>query len=189
MADRPARRADSGDPGAAGGREPEPAGAKRQGPVVARKTDYAGAVYGSLLAASVVAGAGTLGSFPRFRLVLLLLCTGVVFWAAHVYARLVGDRLVNESLSRQEIRRVCLDEWPIVQAAVPPAAAVAVSPLLGLGPYGAAWLGLAVAAAEQVGWASVAVVRAGAPRRLVLIAGAVNLLLGLTIVALKAALH
>ncbi|MFE0191474.1 hypothetical protein [Streptomyces sp. NPDC058989] len=172
MADRPAHRA-----------------AERRAPASPRRADYAGAVYGSLLAASVVAGAGTLGSFPRLKLVLLLLCTGVVFWAAHVYARLVGDRLVHESLSRQEIRRVCVDEWPIVQAAVPPAAAVAVSPLLGLGPYGAAWLGLAVAAAEQVGWASVAVVQAGAPRRLVLLAGAVNLLLGLTIVALKAALH
>ncbi len=189
MADRPARRAGSGDAGAAGGHEPEPAGARQQGPVVARRSDYAGAVYGSLLAASVVAGAGTLGSFPRLKLVLLLLCTGVVFWAAHVYAHLVGDQLVHQPLSGREIRRVCADEWPIVQAAVPPAAAVAVSPLLGLGPNGAAWLALAVAAAEQVGWASVAVVRAGAPRRLVLLAGAVNLLLGLTIVALKAGLH
>ncbi|MGG7575646.1 hypothetical protein [Streptomyces sirii] len=187
MADRPARRADSGEPGAPGGHEHS--GATRQGPVVARKSDYAGAVYGSLLAASVVAGAGTLGSFPRLKLVLLLLGTGVVFWAAHVYAHLVGDQLVHQPLSGRELRRVCADEWPIVQAAVPPAAAVAVSPLLGLGPNGAAWLGLAVAAAEQVGWASVAVVRAGAPRRLVLFAGAVNLLLGLTIVALKAALH
>ncbi|MFG2140375.1 hypothetical protein [Streptomyces sp. NPDC048650] len=155
----------------------------------ARRTNYAGAVYGSLLAASVVAGAGTLGSFPILKLVVLLLGTGVVFWAAHVYARLVGDRLVHLALSRQGIRQVCRDEWPIVEAAVPPAVAVAVSPLLGLGSDGAAWLGLGVAAAEQVGWASAAVVRAGAPRHLVLVAGAVNLLLGLIIVALKAALH
>ena len=158
-------------------------------PPAARKTDYAGAVYGSLLAASVVAGAGTLGSFPRLELALLLLGTGVVFWAAHVYARLVGERLVQQSLSGQEIRRVCADEWPLVETAVPPAVAVAVSPLLGLGPDGAAWLGLAVAVAEQVGWASVALVRAGAPPRVVVGAGAVNLLLGLVIVALKAGLH
>ncbi|MFJ9849408.1 hypothetical protein [Streptomyces sp. NPDC101150] len=168
---------------------PEHDGSPGREPIAARRTDYAGAVYGSLLAASVVAGAGTLGSFPRFKLVLLLIGTGVVFWAAHVYARLVGDRLVHQSLSRRGIRRVCADEWPIVQAAVPPAVAVAVSPLLGIGPDGAAWLGLSVAAAEQVGWASVAVVRAGAPRHLVLVAGAVNLLLGLIIVALKASLH
>ncbi|MEV0374171.1 hypothetical protein AB0I10_30935 [Streptomyces sp. NPDC050636] len=169
--------------------DPEPDGSMGPEPAAARRTDYAGAVYGSLLAASVVAGAGTLGSFPRLELVLLLLGTGVVFWAAHVYARLVGDRLVQHSLSRQEIRQVGADEWPIVQAAVPPAVAVAVSPLLGLGPDGAAWLGLAVAVTEQVGWAGVAVVRAGAPRRMVVVAGAVNLLLGLIIVALKAGLH
>ncbi|MEU4847648.1 hypothetical protein [Streptomyces gilvosporeus] len=164
-------------------------GNKGPEPTAVRKTDYAGAVYGSLLAASVVAGAGTLGTFPRLVLVLLLLGTGLVFWAAHVYAELVGDRLMHQALSRQEIRRVCADEWPIVQAAVPPAAAVAVSPVLGLGPQGAAWLALAVAVVEQVGWATVAVVRAHAPRRLVLAAGTVNLLLGLIIVVLKAGLQ
>lgn len=58
------------------------------------RTDYVGAVYGSILAASVVATAGTLGPFPRIKLMLLLLITGVVFWAAHVYARLAGERLL-----------------------------------------------------------------------------------------------
>ncbi|MFI9046925.1 hypothetical protein [Streptomyces sp. NPDC053427] len=172
--------------------EPEHDGSTGQvpvGPAAARRTDYVGAVYGSLLAASVVAGAGSLGSRPRFELALLLLATGVVFWATHVYARLVGERLLHQPLSRREIRRVCVGEWPIVKVAIPPAVAVAVSPVLGLGPDGGAWLALGVAVAEQVGWASVAVVRAGAPRRMVVVVGAVNLLLGLIIVALKAGLH
>lgn len=145
-------------------------------------------MYGSLLAASVVVGAGSLGSFPRLELVLLLLCTGVVFWAAHVFARLFGERIAYVPMSGQEIRRVCAAEWPIVKAAVPPAAAVAVSPLLGLGPEGTVWLGLGVAIAGQVGWAAMAALRAGATGRLVLAAGAVNLALGLLIVVLKVAL-
>ncbi|WP_127355216.1 hypothetical protein [Actinacidiphila soli] len=155
----------------------------------AARIDYSGAVYGSLLAASVVVGAGTLGSFPRLELVLLLLCTGVVFWAAHVFSRILGARLVQQAVSREEVRRVCADERPIVEAAVPPAVAVAISPLLGLGVQGMAWLALAVALAGQVGWATLAAVRAGASRRLILVAGAVNLLLGLVIVVFKAALQ
>ncbi|MEW2083790.1 hypothetical protein [Streptomyces sp. NPDC005283] len=154
----------------------------------AKRVDYTGAVYGSLLAASVVVGAGSLGSFPRLELILLLLCTGVVFWAAHVFARLFGERIAYVPMSGQEIRRVCVAEWPIVKAAVPPAAAVAVSPLLGLGPEGTVWLGLGVAIAGQVGWAAMAALRAGATGRLVLVAGAVNLALGLLIVVLKVAL-
>ncbi|MGP3999542.1 hypothetical protein [Streptomyces sp. 8N706] len=159
-----------------------------RGQTAAAHLDYTGAVYGSLLAASVVVGAGTLGSFPRLELVLLLLCTSVVFWAAHVFSRLFGSRMVHH-LSRAEVRRVCADERPIVEAAVPPAGAVAISPLLGLGVQGTAWLALAVALAGQVGWATVAAARAGASRRLMLVAGAVNLLLGMVIVVVKVVLQ
>ncbi|MFF2144493.1 hypothetical protein [Kitasatospora sp. NPDC058190] len=171
------RRTPEGEPDAR--RPPEPV-----------RTNYVGAVYGSLLAASVVAGAGTIGSpFPRIQLVVLLLATGVVFWAAHVYAHLVGESMVHRALTRAEISRVCAAERPILGAAVPPAAAVAISPLLGLGFPGTAWLALGVAVAEQVGWASAGLVRAGTPLHRVVAAGVVNLLLGLVIVVVKAMLQ
>lgn len=152
------------------------------------RTDYAGAVYGSLLAASVVATAGTLGHYPRLELVLLLLITGLVFWAAHVYARLVGERLVGHPRTWSEVRRVARHEWSIVEAAALPAAAVAVGPVLGLGLGGTAWLALGVAVVQQVLWASIGAARAGVGRRQVAAEGAVNLVLGLIIVAAKAAL-
>ncbi|MFC4058726.1 hypothetical protein ACFOWE_10500 [Planomonospora corallina] len=151
--------------------------------------DYTGAVYGSLLAASVVVGAGTLGRFPRLEMIILLVGTGIVFWAAHVYARLFGARMVFRTMSAAEVRRACAEEWPIVEAAVPPAVAVAVGPLLGLGAQGTAWLALAVAVAGQVGWAATAAVRIGAPPRMVVVTSVINLLLGLVVVALKAVLH
>nr|WP_208106239.1 hypothetical protein [Streptomyces sp. GC420] len=134
-------------------------------------------------------GAGTLGSYPKIELILLLLSTGVVFWAAHVHSRLFGVWLVHEPVGWAQVRRVGASEWPIVQAAVPPCVAVAVSPLLGLGLDGTEWLALAVAVAGQVGWASAAAVRSGAPRGLVVVSGAVNLLLGLVLVVLKASLQ
>ncbi|MEU1475462.1 hypothetical protein [Streptomyces sp. NPDC005760] len=147
--------------------------------------DCTGGVYGSMLAASVVIGAGTLGSFPRLELVLLLLLTGLAFWAAHVHAQLFGSRLAKEALDRHVVFHACREEWPIVKAAVPPALAVAVSPLLGLDVQGALWLALSVAVAGQVGWAMAAARRAGASWRLVAATATVNLLLGLLIISFK----
>ncbi|MEU9733834.1 hypothetical protein [Streptomyces sp. NPDC048002] len=147
--------------------------------------DFTGGVYGSLLAASVVLGAGSLGNFPRAELVLLLLLTGVVFWLAHVHAKLFGERLARRALDRREVLNVCREEWPILRACLPPALAVAVSPLLGLDVQGAVWLALGVAVAGQVGWSVRAAVRAGASRRLVTVTAVVNLLLGLVVVAVK----
>ncbi|MFF8380493.1 hypothetical protein ACF07V_30665 [Streptomyces sp. NPDC015661] len=142
-------------------------------------------MYGSLLAASVIAAAGTLGPFPRLQMVVMLLTTGLVFWITHVYARVVGVRLADQALSWATVRREARREWPIVQAAVPPAVAIAVCPALGLGPQGTAWAGLVVALAEQVLWATTGLARLGAPRRLIVVTAAVNLVLGLVIVGAK----
>ncbi|MER6347228.1 hypothetical protein ACWC10_34625 [Streptomyces sp. NPDC001595] len=147
--------------------------------------DYTGGVYGSMLAASVVIGAGTLGDFPRAEVVLLLLLTGLVFWVAHVHAQLFGARLAQHGLDRRTVLHVCRDEWPIVKAAVPPAVAVAVSPLLGLDVSGALWLALSVAVTGQVGWSVAAARRAGASGRQTALTASVNLFLGLLIVLLK----
>ncbi|MGX4689029.1 hypothetical protein [Streptomyces sp. JNUCC 63] len=148
-------------------------------------TDYTGGVYGSMLAASVVVGAGTLGSFPRVELVLLLLLTGVVFWFGHVHAQLFGAHLAQQRLDRRVVLHACRDEWPIVKAAVPPAAALAVSPLLGLDVRGAVWLALAVAVAGQVGWSVAAARRAGATWGLTAATASVNLVIGLLILTFK----
>ncbi|KOT87513.1 membrane protein [Streptomyces sp. NRRL F-5755] len=150
--------------------------------------DYTGGVYGSLLAASVVVGASTLGAFPRLELALLLLATGVVFWLAHVHAQLFGARMAQRTLNRATVLHVCREEWPIVEAAVPSTIAVLVSPLLGLDVQGASWLALAVALISQMGWATAAARRSGAVWRQVALTDAVNLVIGLLIVALKFAL-
>lgn len=152
------------------------------------RTDYAGAVYGSLLAASVLATAGAVGDFPRLQLILLLVVTGVVFWMAHVYAHVAGERILGSPIDLREWRRVARHEWSIVEAAMLPALAVAISPLLGLDLQGTVWLALAVAIAQQVAWATLGAIRAGASTRLVVGEGVANLLLGLIIVAAKAGL-
>jgi hypothetical protein len=162
-------------------------------PMAAEQPNYTGAIYGSLLAASVVVGAaaGAEGDYelPPVRLAALLVATGLVFWLAHAYARLVGDRVHHAALGWQEIRRVARHEWPLFQTALPPAGAALLFGLLGASNAAAAWAALAVAIVGQVGWATFTTIRNGAGTRLVLVTVLVNLLLGLLIVVLKAALH
>ncbi|MEI5520309.1 hypothetical protein WB401_17450 [Streptomyces brasiliscabiei] len=159
--------------------------AERGGRARRARADYTGGVYGSMLASSVIIGAGAPGAYPRVEVVLLLLLTGLVFWIAHVHAQLFGARLAQRGLDRRVVVEVCRDEWPIVNAAVPPAVAVAVSPLLGLDLAGALWLALSVAVAGQVGWSAAAARRAAASWGLVALTASVNLLLGLLIIGFK----
>ncbi|RSS80086.1 hypothetical protein EF918_15000 [Streptomyces sp. WAC06614] len=166
----------------------ERAGGRRRWAGSAVRFDYSGAVYGSLLAASVIVGAGDLGNFPKVQLILLLLGTAVVFWAAHVFAQLLGRSLANEPLTRHEFRKVCSEHRPLIEAALPPAAAVALSRPLGLDDPGTMWFALTVAVVCEVGWAITGAVRSGAPRRLVLLAAAASLVLGVMIIGLKTAL-
>jgi hypothetical protein len=49
-------------------------------------------------------------------LIVLLLVTGVVSWAAHVYARLACERIVGRPIDRREARRVARHEWSVVEA-------------------------------------------------------------------------
>ena len=156
----------------------------------ARQTNYAGAVYGSLLAASVVVGTAPLRGAPTLgELVGVLIITGIVFWLAHVYARLVGERVsTGKPVTWPEIERVGRHEWPLVEAAILPCVAAAVITLLGGSDIAAAWAALIAAIAGQVGWAVAATVRSGASMILVLVSGAANLVLGLVLVTLKALL-
>jgi len=152
-------------------------------------SDYAGAIYGSLLAASVVAGTSPGHEpAPTGQLIVLLLATGAVFWLAHVYAAVVGERSADGFLSLERYRAAAKREWPIMQAAVPPAAAAGLGALLGLPDASAAWLALGVAVGSQLAWALYVAARAGATRRGMVASGLVYLVLGLLIVALKAAL-
>ncbi|MET8148517.1 hypothetical protein ACIBSW_37760 [Actinoplanes sp. NPDC049668] len=157
----------------------------------ANEADYAGAIYGSMLAASVVVGGGIGQSYgpTPVRLAVLLVATGVVFWLAHAFARLVGDRIHRTTISGAEIIRVARLEWPLLQATFPPAAAAVVVGLLGESDRAAGWAALLVAIAGQVGWGMVAARQAGASRSLILLTAVVNLLLGSVIIVLKASLQ
>jgi hypothetical protein len=151
------------------------------------RIDTAGAVYGSLLAASVVVGQSPLQESVRPRdLALVLLATGAVFWIMHVYARSLAHA-VDGRIGRTSLLHSARQESPILLAAVPPAAAALVVAAFGQSHTSAAWWAFVTALVGQVGWAVAATRQAGASLRVTLIWVAVNLVLGVALVVLKVA--
>jgi hypothetical protein len=148
------------------------------------RAEFAGAVYGSLLAASVVAGSAVDGTpLSAGDLVVVLLSTGVVFWLAHVYARVVSGG--THPLTWRRLRVAGRQEWPVAQASFPPAAAAAFASVLGMSDVITTWVAMIVAVANQVAWAVAAAVTARSSVRVVVVFAVANLVLGLAIIALK----
>jgi len=142
------------------------------------------AVYGSVLAASVVVGSGD--SHGGWSLAIILLVTGFVFWLAHVYAETVAS--IHGGWHMGAIWHGLRHEWPLMFASVPPAAAAAAAELFeGISPGQGAWLALIVAILEQQVWGLAAVRRAGLFGADVTRTMLLNIGIGAIIVALKLA--
>lgn len=162
--------------------DPEPPGLEHPSTTGAR--DYTSAVYGSVLAATVVVSAGDLRA--PVALAVVLLVSGVVFWIAHVYAATVAGRHGGWKVG--SIQAGMRHEWPVAFAAVPPAIAAAVCGLLsGISVTGGAWAALLVAIGEQQLWGYAAVRNAKLTGRALTRTMLLNVLIGLIIIALKLA--
>jgi hypothetical protein len=146
--------------------------------------NIASAVYGSVLAASVIVGSGdTQGGVA---LALILLVTGLVFWLAHVYAITVAS--VHGGWHMAALLQGMRHEWPLMFASVPPAAVAAIVALFpNVSPADGAWLALAVAILEQQVWGLAAARRAKLSGRDLAWTVLLNLGMGAIIVALKLA--
>lgn len=84
-----------------------------------RSRRLAGAVYGTILATSVVAAAGADPSTID-RTFFIVLGTSLVFWLAHVYSQCLAARmLLTRPLRRDEMRMIAIGEWPMLQSAWP----------------------------------------------------------------------
>jgi hypothetical protein len=145
-----------------------------------------GFIYGTIVALSVViAGAKAYPDGPG-HVAALVAVTCLVFWVAHVYAHSLGhSAAVGEHLSLQELRRIGRREWSIVEAAVPPVAALVLGAVGLLEPRTAVWLavalGLVVLGAQGLIFARVE--RLGALATLGVVSA--NLGLGVVLVGLK----
>jgi hypothetical protein len=146
----------------------------------------AGFIYGTIVTLSViVAGARAFPHDPG-HVAAIVAVTSVVFWLAHVYSHSLGESISHdEHLSRAEVGRIARREGSIIEAAVPPVAALLLGAIGILSDRASLWLafglGLGVLFVQGIVFARME--RLGLLGSLVVIA--LNLALGILLVALK----
>jgi len=165
--------------------------ADRWRPRVVRTTgSVTEAIYGLILATSVIAVSREYDSSNAGLVGVTVLVTGVVFWLAHVYARVLARSITSHrQLNRSEIRDVLRHDWPLVQVTIP------LVVILGLGaldvvPDNAAILvAMLVALVELAAAGAYAARTSGAGLRATVLSAAVAVALGSAVVLLKVFVH
>jgi hypothetical protein len=148
------------------------------------------AIYGLILATSVIAVSREYDSSNAGLIGVSVLVTGVVFWLAHVYARvLAGSITRHRMLSRSEVREALRHDWPLVEVTVPLVLILALG-VLDVVPDKAATLTATFAALVELAAAGAYAARmSGAGLRGTVVSTVVAVTLGSAVVLLKAFVH
>jgi hypothetical protein len=152
------------------------------------RESIAGTVYGTIMVMATLT-AGAEAHPDAWRLAVLVFSTVLVLWFAHVYAHGLGESIgLGHRLDRVELIQVARRELSIVLAATGPLAALVLGAAGVIRETRAVWLALILClvtlTVQGVRYAGIE--RLG--RRGAVISVALNLALGLVIVALKAGL-
>jgi hypothetical protein len=126
---------------------PDPAAEAASHAIVRRD---APAIYGGLLVTALVAVQWRSDAIAE-RVSLSILVTVFVFWLTHVWAELVDHR-VSGPVSRDEVARLMWAEAPMLMAAVPPAATLAIARIVGFPVEQAISMALVVSIAQLALW-------------------------------------
>ena len=148
------------------------------------------AIYGLILATSVIAVSAEYDSSNAGLIGVTVLVTGVVFWFAHVYARvLAGSITHHRMLNRSEVRSVLRHDWPLVEVTVPLVLILALGVLDVVGDK-AAILAATLAALVELAAAGAYSARAsGAGLRWTVVSALVAVSLGSAVILLKTLVH
>lgn len=150
----------------------------------------AGAVYGTVIAGSLIATEGSRDAVDLPRLITLVLVGQLVYWLAHVYADLLALRIgTGHRPRRSDLREVLREEWPLVAASFGPLLVLAVLGVAGAAANTAVLAGLWTAVAVLGSWALVAGRRARIRGLELACYVAVSAAFGGVMILLKVSLH
>jgi hypothetical protein len=151
--------------------------------------NFGAAVYGSILAASLV-GALLEQQATARAMTLSVAASIVALWIAHVWSDIIGERVAEGRRFRPaRIRFIAIDEWPVVEAGTVPAALLALAWAGVYGRHTGVALALAAAILQLVGWGMLAGHRTEDRWSHALLLGAFDGALGVAIVAAEIAIH
>ena len=162
-----------------------------QGDPGSRQADfYAAAIYGSIVAAAIV-GAFREEAVSSEDTALALLSTMGVFWLAHLWSGIVGERIhLGTAFGARHVVEIARSEWPLVEAGFLPAAVLMLGWAGLFGRDTASTLTIAVCDLQLLGWGFLAGRRAFDRWWAAALAGAADGVLGIALVLLEiAVLH
>jgi hypothetical protein len=164
---------------------------KRWRPRVARTSgSITEAIYGLILATSVIAVSREYDASNAGRIGVTVLVTGVVFWLAHVYARvLAGSVTQHRMLSRIEVREALRHDWPLVEVTVPLVLILALGALDVMSDRAAILAATLAALVELAAAGAYAARKSGAGLAGTVVSALVAVTLGSAVVLLKALVH
>ena len=148
------------------------------------------AIYGLILATSVIAVSREYDSSNAGLIGVTVLVTGVVFWLAHVYARVLAASITrHRMLNLSEVREVLRHDWPLVEVTVPLVLILALG-ALDIVPDKTASLAAMLAALVELAAAGAYAARtSGAGLRGTVGSAVIAVALGSAVVLLKALVH
>ncbi|HTU14526.1 MAG TPA: hypothetical protein VMF31_04955 [Solirubrobacterales bacterium] len=153
------------------------------------QTNYAGAIYGTILSMAVITTASKDPSIGPIMIAGWAAATAIVFFIAHVYADIVAAGFARPSEAKDLAKSAVRKEWPMVQGSLIPAAAMLLAPLGVVSTEKATYVamyvgvvvlflaGLFIGSRENLGWMRMLTI------------GAINAFIGLLIVLLKIFVH
>jgi hypothetical protein len=151
--------------------------------------NFAAAVYGSILAAGVVASLDV-GDVHGGAMTVALGGTMLVFWLAHVWSEAMADRMSDpRPYTWRRVRAVAAWHWPMVQASVAPLAALVLADVGVWSLDTAVTVALALSVAQLAGWGIAIGRRTFGSWPAALLSGAVDALFGVVLIVLKTFVH
>jgi hypothetical protein len=166
---------------------------RRATPEVARDRDPLGmingegVITGTVVSAAVIAAAA--GHLEETRIVLAILGTAFIYWLAHLHARTLGDAVKHHTHPVGALKEALAETWPILAAALVPAAILLVTQLAGVAVRTGAWIAVIASTVLLTVYSFLAGRRGGLGLGGSLVSAAIGAALGLLVVGLKASLH
>lgn len=158
--------------------------------VLRTRGDVTEGIYGLVLATSVIAVSQQYESKRAGAVAVTVLVTSIVFWLAHVYARILARATARDRWpTRAEMREVMRHDWPLVEVALPLVLVMMLGAVGVLADRMAVALAVGLALTELALVGAYAAATSGARLPTVVLSSAVAVALGSVVVLLKALAH
>jgi hypothetical protein len=149
------------------------------------------AIYGTILVMAVITALSHDDTVKSAELIAGVLATTFVFWIAHVYAEVLGQRMEGDvsGLSFANIAHAARGEWPLVEASLLPVLALLLGVVGLVKTETAVAIAIGAGVVELFGYGIAAGRRMELSLRATIAVAMVNGALGLLIVLLKVLVH